>query len=68
MLSAWGLLAPLVLGVAIESFEIWRSYGDIGLLAPGNDPLLSIAGRHGMDVLSMLALPLILVGVGRLLE
>lgn len=64
--SAWGLLAPLFLGVALESCEIWLQYGNLGLLAPGNDPLLTILSRHGLDVATMLAVPLVLVTLGRL--
>jgi len=62
--SAWGLLAPGVLGIAIESYEIWIQYRDIGLLAPGNDPLAAILFRHGLDVLKMLVGPVLIVGFG----
>ena len=62
--SAWGLLAPFVMGVALESYEIWLHYGNQGLAAPGNDPLLVILGRHGLDVVKMLAAPLLLVALG----
>ncbi len=62
--SAWGLLGPLVLGVALESFEIWIQYRDVGLFAPGNDPVIAILGRHGLDLLAMLAVPLLLVAWG----
>ena len=62
--SAWGLLAPLVLGSALESYEIWIQYKDFGLLAPGNDPFISILARHALDVLKMLAVPLLMVAIG----
>lgn len=62
--SAWGLLGPCVLGIAIESYEIWVQYRDIGLYAPGNDPLIEIISRHALDVLKMLAAPLVLVVFG----
>ena len=62
--SGWGLLGPLGLGVAVESYEIWIQYRTIGLFAPSNDPLLTILGRHGLDVLFMLAGPLIVVVIG----
>ena len=55
--SAWGLLAPLALGIAVEAYEIWLHYRSVGLFAEGNDPVWQILGRHGLDVLCMLALP-----------
>ena len=61
--SPWGLLGPLLLGMALESYEIWIQYRGIGLFSPGNDPLLAILGRHGLDVLLMLAGPLLVVVV-----
>ena len=64
--SAWGLLAPLVLAVGIESYEIWLQYKNVGLLAPENDPLLVILLRHGLDVVKMLAAPLLIVALGSL--
>lgn len=66
--AATGLLAPLLLGTALETYEIWHRYQESGLLAPGNDPLLQILGRHAIDVLLMLAIPLLLVAGGRLLR
>ncbi len=63
--AAWGLLGPLIFGVALEGYEIWVHYKDIGLFAPGNDSLLTILLRHGKDVLLMLSLPLLLVAMGR---
>ena len=66
--SAGGLLAPLVLGIALESYEIWIQYKDSGLFAAGNDPLLTILGRHGLDVVAMLAIPLLLVALGAFSE
>ncbi len=62
--SAWGLLGPLGLGVALESYEIWTQYRHVGLFASGNDALLSILGRHSLDVSLMLAGPLLIVLVG----
>jgi len=64
--SPWGLLAPLTLGIAIEAYEIWLQYRHIGLFAEGNDPVWQILGRHGLDVLKMLALPFGLVLAGHL--
>jgi hypothetical protein len=64
--SAWGLLAPLVLTVALESYEIWIHYRNVGLFAPGNDPLVTILARHGLDVVKTLAAPLLLVVIGAL--
>jgi len=61
--SPWGLWAPLILGLAIESWEIRATYHAIGLTAPGNDPLVIILMRHGFDVGLMLAGPLLLVGI-----
>jgi hypothetical protein len=62
--SAWGLLAPGVLGLALESYEIWVQYKSVGLFAPGNDPLLVILWRHGLDILKMLVGPALLVVAG----
>lgn len=62
--SGWGLLGPLGLGVALESYEIWIQYRSAGLFAAGNDSLLAILGRHGLDVSLMLAVPLLVVLVG----
>lgn len=62
--SAWGLLAPLVLGLLLESYEIWVEYRDVGLFAPGNDPLAVILARHALDVAIVLVLPLLLTLVG----
>ena len=59
--SAWGLLAPVLLGILIESYEIWIHYRDIGLLAPDNDPLGVILLRHSFDIFKMLMLPSLLV-------
>lgn len=64
--SAWGLLAPTLLGILIESYEIWIHYRDIGLFAPSNDPLEVILLRHSLDIIKMLALPLILVVVSKI--
>lgn len=62
--SAWGLLGPLVLGVLLEGYEIWLHYRNIGLLAPGNDALIAILGRHGLDVGLMLCGPFLMVVFG----
>lgn len=62
--SPWGLLAPLLFGMALEGYEIWIQYRGVGLVAPGNDPLLIILARHGLDIAKMLAGPLVLVAVG----
>ena len=62
--SPFGLLAPLFAGVALETYEIWSHYHVPGLFAAGNDPLLIIVARHSVDVLAMLALPLVLVLIG----
>lgn len=56
-----GLLAPLLLGIAAESYEIWHHYRHIGLFHPRNDPLLQILARHGLDVLVLLLAPALLV-------
>lgn len=64
--SAWGLLGPLVIGIALESYEIWAQYRDIGLFGPGNDPLIVILGRHGLDIVSMLGIPVLVVVTGLL--
>ena len=62
--SGWGLLGPLVVGVVLESHEIWVQYRDIGIFAPGNDALITILGRHSLDVLYMLAVPFLVVVIG----
>ena len=62
--SGWGLFAPFALGIAIEAWEIWVQYRNIGLFAPGNDALLIILGRHGLDVAAMLGGPLLIVLFG----
>jgi len=64
--SPWGLLAPLVLGITLEAWEIWIQYKDIGLAAPQSDPLTDILARHALDVLAMLAGPALLVIAGAL--
>lgn len=62
--SPWGLLGPFSLGIAIESWEIWLQYRSIGLFAPENDALLTILGRHGLDVALLLGGPLLIVLIG----
>lgn len=62
--SSWGLIGPIGIGVALESYEIWVQYRDIGLFAPGNDPLITILGRHGVDILFMLVGPISIVVIG----
>ena len=64
--SPWGLIAPLVLGIALESYEIWVQYRDVGLFYVGNDPLIIIFARHSVDVMIVLSAPLVLVAIGRL--
>ena len=65
--SPWGLIGPVGLGVVLEAYEIWVQYRPVGLFAPGNDPLLIILGRHGLDVLLMLAGPIVIVALGAML-
>ena len=62
--SYWGLIGPAALGVALEAYEIWFLYRSIGLFAPGNDPILAILGRHGLDIALMLVGPLLIVVFG----
>ena len=64
--SAWGLLAPAIVGMLIEGYEIWAQYRDVGLFAPSNDPLAVILLRHGLDILKMLVLPVLLVATGKI--
>lgn len=64
--SAWGLLAPLALGCALESYEIWVQYRNTGWSAPGNDPVIFILARHGLDIATMLAAPLLLVVIANI--
>ena len=68
MVSAWGLIAPALLGVMIEAYEIWVQYREIGLFAPGNDPVAAILLRHAFDVAKMLLLPGLLVIAGKVLS
>ena len=62
--SAHGLLLPLILGVSIETYEIWIQYRDVGLFTPGNDPLLVILARHLGGVALVLVGPVALVIYG----
>ena len=62
--SAWGLLAPLALGVSLESIEIWVQYRDVGLLAQGSAGVLGIILRHSLDLLKIMLIPLSLVAIG----
>jgi len=62
--SPWGLLAPCALGISLEAWEIWVQYKGVGLAAPESDPLVDILARHALDVLAMLAAPILLVVVG----
>jgi hypothetical protein len=64
--SAWGLLAPIIIGIFIEGYEIWVQYRDVGLFAPSNDPLAVILLRHSLDILKMLVLPVLLVAIGKI--
>lgn len=66
--SAWGLVAPLILGIGLETYEIWVEYRRVGLFAEGNDPVWMILARHGIDVLIIISGPLLLVGLGILLR
>ena len=66
--SPWGLLAPLTLGLALEAYEIWMHYRTVGLLAPGNDPLWLILARHGLDVMKVLAAPILITIIGRMIS
>lgn len=59
-----GLLLALVIGMSIEGYEIWQAYRNAGLFPPGNDPLLTILGRHLRDVLILLSGPLALSAIG----
>jgi hypothetical protein len=59
--SALGLLAPLILGIVLEAYEIRVQYRGTGLGAAGNDPLWIILGRHGLDVALMASLPVVAV-------
>lgn len=62
--SGWGLLAPLCLGISVEGYEIYVQYRQVGLFAPGNDPLINILARHGLDLAYMLAAPILIIVVG----
>jgi hypothetical protein len=64
MTSAWGIVAPLILGIGLETYEIWVQYRRSGLFAEGNDPLWIILARHGFDVLLVVLVPILLVGLG----
>jgi len=64
--SPWGLMAPFVLGLTLEAWEIWVQYKDIGLASPQGDPLLDILARHALDILAMLVGPVLLVVAGAL--
>lgn len=52
--------------VALESYEIWHEYAEVGLFAPGNDPVMTILARHCLDVVKALSAPAILVLIGAL--
>jgi hypothetical protein len=60
-LAAYGLIAPLCLGIGLESFEVWQQYRRVGLFAPGNDSLPLIIMRHFVDVLWLMVAPGLLV-------
>lgn len=62
--SAWGLLAPLVLGVTLESVEIWVHYREMDFWAQGGAQILAILARHGLDLLKIMLIPLSLVAIG----
>ena len=55
-----------MLGIALESYEIWVQYRDVGLFYVGNDPLIIIVARHSVDVMIVLSAPLALLAFGRL--
>ena len=59
--SAWGLLAPVCCGIALESYEIWVHYKDLDRVteSPG-----SIAIRHLGDVLAVCAVPALITLTG----
>lgn len=65
--SAWGLIAPLTLGLALESYEIWEQYRQVGLFAPTNDSLLLILVRHAQDIALLLTAPVLIVLGGAVL-
>ena len=64
MTSAWGLAAPLGLGIALEAYELSVQYRRSGLLAEENDPVWMILARHGFDVFLVALVPIILVSIG----
>ena len=66
--SAWGLAAPICLGIGLEAYEIWKHYRRIGLCAEGNDPVWMILARHGVDVLLVVMVPILLVSAGMIMR
>lgn len=65
--STWGLIAPLTLGLTLESYEIWEQYRHVGLFAPTNDPLILILIRHAIDIAFLLIGPALMVLGGTIL-
>lgn len=62
--SPWGLLAPLILGIALEAVEIYVTYRSVGLFAPQNDPVGQIVLRHSVDIAILAVIPVLLCVVG----
>ena len=63
--SPEGLSAPLLVGVLIETLEIWQHYGG-GSCAQGScESWITIIARHSVDVLAMLSIPAVLVLLGQ---
>jgi len=62
--SVTGLIAPLLLALCLESYEVWVHYRDVELFAAGNVPILAIIVRHSLDIAAMLMLPLLWVAAG----
>ena len=55
--SAWGLLGPLLVGIASHGPELWAT----GLFASGS---LALALTYGIAILKLLSLPAFLVAIG----
>ena len=62
--SPWGLCGAAMLGIAIESYEIWDHYKNQDLFSSDARVLATILGRHATDILWMLAVPAALVFLG----
>ena len=61
--SPWGIVGPLILGILIESVEIWDVYIDSGSFSPSSDPLAVILMRHSLDVLQIITAPVALTAI-----